>query len=107
MGQVCDRDRKELESRIQPLAERMQEIASASEEATTELRDRLREVDNELRKCKLPEEQPWFQNITESLTSQDKLLRHHAAILNEPRHNRTMDEVCGALMRVETLEQRL
>lgn len=110
LSQLRDRDRHEFESRLRPLSERLQEIASISEETTTELRDKLKEVDNEFQLLKFrPQEQPWLRNINESLASQEQVLRRHTVILNEPQRNPPMlpGALCGALMRVETLERRL
>jgi DNA repair exonuclease SbcCD ATPase subunit len=106
--QQREHDRHELENHLEAMSRRLQSLVDASEEAAVESQESFKEIRGGIA-VREPEHHPTLRSLVDSSTSHDQAIRRLESLINDPSQNSlvTQEEICGLLMRADSLEQRV
>jgi len=105
--QLRDHDRQETEGQLSHLARRLQALAEATDDTSTELREGLLKLTGGLQAIEPREESTAMRKLMDTTVAQEQSIRRLEASLRDSQKGGVLSEdLCDVLVRVETLEHR-
>lgn len=110
MSQLRDHDRQESEARLKDLARRLKSMEDTGEEVASELQERIRDLNTEMRSCepRFQEDHPAIRQLADTTAFQAQALRRLEAAVAEPCRSPALPpEITGIWVRMDSIELRM